>query len=470
MINFSPSLLIPELYMSFMLVALFAQSLSARWREHTGWLALAGLGGIAATLLTFGHTGSMFYDSYQVDRLSQFFKIAVFLGLAICALNARRIDSLGATNRADYFFFMCTSAFGLILLASTVELFTMYIALELASYSVYIMLPMRNASQGAVEGAIKYALFGAVATAIGLFGISFIIAGQHTTYLTKMVGVSWSLASQPMALVGLLLFVLAFVYKLALFPFHFWCPDVYQGASNETAAFAATMPKIGAVVILVRLMALIPGEELRIAMAVLAALSMTVGNFAALNQTDVKRLLGYSSVSHAGYLVMGLTAGGASGLAATSYYVLVYVVMNLALFWVITQIARNGENVTLDDLRGLHKSSPLLAFVLAVAAFALVGLPPTGGFTGKLFLLSSAWGRELHWLVLVAAANTAIAIFYYLNLVRHAYTMEQENPATPSMTKLGSAVALALAVAVLYLGLQPQAVYDFLVQASGSIM
>lgn len=470
MINFSATLLIPELYMVVILVVLFAQSLSKRWREHTGWVGLAGLGGIVATLLSMGHGGSMFFDSYQVDRLSQFFKIAVFLGLTVCSFNARRIDSLGATNRADYFFFMGTSALGLILLASTVELFTMYIALELASYSVYILLPMRNAERGAVEGAIKYALFGAVATAIGLLGISFIIAGHHTTYLGQMSGAAWSLAEQPMALIGLFLFVLAFVYKLALFPFHFWCPDVYQGASNETAAFAATMPKIGAVIILVRLMALIPGEELRTVLAVLAALSMTIGNLAALNQTDIKRMLGYSSVSHAGYLIMGLTAGGTNGLAATSYYILVYVVMNLALFWVITSIARNGENVTLSDLRGLHASSPALAFVLAVAAFALVGLPPTGGFTGKLFLLSSAWSSELYWLVLVAAANTAIAIFYYLNLVRHAYAMDQEQLTDFRVSRLGSTAALMLALAVLYLGLRPQGIYDFLITASGSIM
>ena len=470
MLNFTPSLLMPELYMVAMLVTLFAQSLSTRWQERTGWLAPAAAGGLIVTLLSLKNSGLMFYDSYQVDNLSQFFKATVFLGLAICVLNARRIGSLGGTTRADYFFFMAASSLGLILLASSVELFTMYIALELASYSLYIILPMRNASRRAVEGAIKYALFGAVATAIGLFGISFIIAGQHTTYLAGMAGASWSVSTQPMALVGLLLFILAFVYKLALFPFHFWCPDVYESASNETAAFAATMPKIGAVVILVRLMTLVPGEELRTIMAVLAALSMTIGNLAALNQKDLKRLLGYSSVSHAGFFVMGLTAGGAGGLAATSYYVLVYVVMNLSLFWVVNRISRNGENVVLDDLRGLHSSSPLLAFVLAVGAFALVGLPPTGGFTGKLFLLSSAWSQGLHWLVLVAAVNTAIAIFYYLNLVRHAYAMEQSEPAVPALSNLGSAVSLALALAVLYLGLLPQVVYEYLVRASSSIM
>ncbi|WP_045216100.1 NADH-quinone oxidoreductase subunit N [Desulfonatronovibrio magnus] len=449
-----------------LLAVLFVQSISEKLKNITHWVPFGAL--LGAILAAFSPTAPelMFYESYQIDNLSQFFKALVFLGLAICSANAIRNQSLGKANRADYFFFMFMSSFGLLLLSSTIELFTIYISLELASYSLYILLPLRNNDPRAVEGTIKYALFGAVATAIGLFGISYIIAGQHTTYIHELATMSWSFADNPMALIGLGMFFMAFIYKLALFPFHFWAPDVYQGASNETAAFAATLPKIGAIVILVRLMALAPGVEVKTILAIFAALSMTIGNLFALVQRDVKRLLAYSSVAHAGFIVMGLVAGGSYGLAAASYYALVYVVMNLTIFWVITRLSDNGRNIYINDLRGLYSTAPVLAFVLAVAAFALVGLPPTAGFTGKLFLLNSAWGEGYHWLVIVAVINTALAIFYYLNLVRHAYTLDQVVPTKINVSLTGTSVAVVLAAGVIYLGVLPQSIFDMLMRAS----
>ncbi len=466
MLNFNPQLIIPELYMVGLLCILFVQSISDKLKDKIHWVPYAAFAGAFIALFSSGQSDIMFYNSYKIDGLSQFFKFVIFLGLAICSANAIRNRSLGKANHADYFFFMFMSSFGLLLLSSTVELFTIYISLELASYSLYILLPLRNNDPRAVEGAIKYALFGAVATAIGLYGISYIIAGHHTTYIHELATMGWSFSENPMALVGLGMFLLAFVYKLALFPFHFWAADVYQGASNETAAFAATLPKLGAIVILVRLMAFAPGVEVKTLLAIFAALSMTIGNLAALNQKDIKRLLGYSSVSHAGFIMLGLVAGGSYGLAAASYYGLVYMIMNLTIFWVITKLSDSGRNVYVSDLRGLYKSSPIMAFVLAVAAFALVGLPPTAGFTGKLFLLNSAWGEGFYWLVIVAALNTALAIYYYLNLVRHAYTLDEVVPAKIIISPAGKSIALALALGVLYLGILPHNIFSLLVRAS----
>ncbi len=470
MLNFNPQLIIPELYMVALLAVLFVQSISDSLKDKIQWVPFAAL--LGAVLAFFSSSGVeyMFYESYRIDGLSQFFKTIIFLGLAICAANALRVGSLGKANRADYFFFMYMSSFGLLLLSSTVELFTIYISLELSAFSLYILLPFRNKDPRAVEAAIKYVLFGAVATAIGLYGISYILAAQHTTYINELLTMDWSFTNQPMALIGLTMFLLAFLYKLALFPFHFWAPDVYQGASNETAAFAATLPKVGAIVIMVRLMAFNPGMEVKTILAIFAAISMTFGNLVALVQKDVKRLLGYSSVAHAGFIVMGLVAGGAYGLAAASYYALVYMVMNLTLFWIITRISNDGKNVYLSDLRGLYSSSPILAFVLAVSAFALVGLPPTAGFIGKLFLFNSAWDAGFYWLVIIAVINTALAIFYYLNLVRHAYTLDEVAPSKITLSPIGASIAVILALGVLYLGVMPQNIFDFLVQASQGIL
>jgi NADH-quinone oxidoreductase subunit N len=195
---------------------------------------------------------------------------------------------------------------------------------------------------------------------------------------------------------------------------------------------------------------------------------MTFGNLCALAQKDLKRLLGFSSVAHAGYIIVGLVAGTAKGLAAAAFYALAYVVMNLLCFWVISRIATDGRNLQLEDLNGLYKRSPTLAFALAVGAFALVGIPPTIGFMGKLFLISAAWDHGYNWLVIALMLNSAIAIFYYLNMVRHAYTEETAPLATQDVSFAANAGALVLAGITLILGIAPAFIFDLAVKAGAA--
>ena len=467
--TFQAHLFIPELYLLALIAGLFALSIGPKsWSGLLNFLPLAAAMGIIVAAFALPAQGLMFYGAYQVDALSQFFKLAIALGLAVTCLNAMKQTAVLEEKRADYFLFLGLSALGLMLLSSAVELVTMFLALEIASYSLYALIPLRGRDASSAEAGIKYILFGAVITALAMYGLSYILAVQHTTYLTGLVAKAWSWAESPAAVIGMALFLGALFYKLALFPLHFWCPDVYQGASNETAAFVATLPKLGAVVVLIRLSALLqPGMEITTLLAVLAAASMTFGNFSALVQTDVKRLLGYSSVSHAGYVMLGIVAGTPQGLSAAAFYALVYVLMNLACFWVICRLASDGRNLVLDDLNGLYKRSPGLALILAVSAFALVGLPPTAGFMGKLFLLNSAWLEGYHWLVIIAVLNSAIAIYYYLNLVRHAYTREAEDPST--VPSPGLAWGGLLAAAVLWLGIAPNTVFS-LARAAGNML
>jgi NADH-quinone oxidoreductase subunit N len=355
-------------------------------------------------------------------------------------------------------------------LASAVELITIYLALELSSYSLYALIPLRSREPRAAEAGIKYILFGAAATALSLFGLAYILASQHSSYLAALTAAPWSWAEAPVGIIGLTLFMAGFFYKLALFPFHFWAPDVYDGASNETAAYAATLPKLGAVVVLIRLAAMLkPGLQVTTVLAVLGAASMTFGNLAALTQQDIKRMLGYSSVAHAGYVMVGLVAASASGLAAAGFYSLIYVLMNLTCFWVICRLSADGRNLKLNDLDGLYRRAPFLAFVLAVAALALVGLPPTAGFMGKLFLLSAAWNRGYDWLVVVAALNTAISIYYYLNLIRHAYTVEADGEAAGPPPD-GALWGGVLAGLLLVLGAVPAPVFRWAEAAGRQLM
>ena len=462
-----PDLFLPELYQIVVVMVLFFQSISRSkiLANDAFWVPLAGAMGIVVAGAGLSADGLLFHGAYKIDMLSQFFKLAIAIGFFIATLNALKQPTLKKDNETDYMLFLAFSALGLQFLSSAVELITVFVALEVSSYALYTVIPVRAKDRTAAEAGIKYILFGAVATAISLYGLSFILASQHTSYIGQLSGLDWTFATNPMAVIGLSLFLAGMFYKLALFPFHFWCPDVYQGASNETAAYVATLPKLGAVVVLVRLAAVLtPQAEVTMIFAVLGAISMTLGNLSALAQRDVKRILGYSSVSHAGYVMLGLVAGTAQGLAAAAFYSLVYILMNLTCFWVICRISPKGENITLDDLDGLYKRAPYMAMVLAVAAFALVGLPPTAGFIGKLFLLTSAWDHGYNWFVIIAAVNTAIAIYYYLGLVRHAYTVDpvdkrQLNPM--NVGRINIAWGTVLAVVILLLGAIPGPVFDF---------
>jgi len=462
-------LILPELFQLLLVAILFAQSIVLKDRAGPleKWLPWAAGMGVVVSLASLGQGGLLFHRTYQVDPLSQFFKMTVSLGFFLTVINGVRQPLLEKEKRCDYFLFMALSAWGLMLLCSAVELITIYLALELASFSLFPLVPLRTKSLPAAEGAVKYMFIGGVATTVGLFGFSYILAAQHTTDLNQLVQMSWS--QSPMAVLGLALFLSGLLFKLAFFPFHFWAPDVYEGAGNETAAYIATLPKVGAVAVLLRFSPLLkPGLEITTLLAVLAALSMTYGNLAALVQRDVKRILGYSAISHAGYLMVGVVAGTPMGVKAASFYAFAYVLMNFACFWVICRESKDGRNLKLEDLRGLSKRAPALALVLAVGAVALVGLPPTAGFMGKFFILSAAWNRGCNWLVVIGAANVAIALFYYLNLVRYAYGRDTSE-VFPKMTgtkDMSSGLSLSgglfLAGLIILLGILPGLVLKML--------
>ena len=427
-------IIVPELFQLLLIGALFIQAVAGKpWMPRVEmWLAWGAGVGVLLSLLFLGARGLIFSGAYSVDPISQFFKMTIATGFALGVLNALHNPTLEDDKKAEYSMFMALSAWGLMLLSSAVELVSIYLALELASFSLFPLVPLRGEDREAAEAALKYILFGAAATAVGLFGFSFILAAQHTTYLSHLVQKPWTWSGAPMAVTGLTLFLCTIFFKLALFPFHAWAPDVYQGASNETAAFISTLPKAGAVAILIRFVPLWRGgPEITTILAVLAAFSITYGNLAALVQKDIKRMLGYSAIAHAGYLIIGLTARSAPGMAATSFYILVYVLMNFACFWVVCRVASDGRNLQMDDLNGLYTRAPGLALVLTVGAMALAGLPPTAGFMGKLFLLTAAWNRGYDWLVVVGAANVAVSLFYYLNLIRHAWTREAPGQVVP---------------------------------------
>jgi proton-translocating NADH-quinone oxidoreductase chain N len=360
-------------------------------------------------------------------------------------------------------------------MSSAVELITIILSLEIHSFALFIIIPFRKhgAYRKQMEAGIKYALFGAAASGISLYGLSYIFGMTHTTYLADLVKIiPGVILDKPLMLIGLVMLLSGFFYKLALFPMHFWAPDVYEGAANETAGFVATLPKIGAVALLIRLISLagVDAGQFTWVLMAFAVLSMTFGNLSALVQNDIKRLLAYSSIAHAGYVMVGLLCATDFGYLSGIYYIAGYLLMNLACFFVIYNLSPQGENITFDDLGGLYKRSPLLALTLAVGAFGLAGIPPTIGFTGKLFLFTAAIKKDMYALVILAVINTGIGIFYYLKIVRAAYTSVDSQMSPLHLRLTTSVLGIFFIVIILLLGTFPQGFLDFAKEAVAAVI
>jgi NADH-quinone oxidoreductase subunit N len=467
-------LFIPELYLLFLALVFFAQSL---WKSPAKLNQSLALGlsafGVILSLLTLNQSGELFYQAYRVDLFSQGFKVLISLGLFLIIVLGRDLKSIDERLHPEYFMFLGLSSLGLTLMVSSVELLTIFIAMELSSFSLYVLIPLRKQTFSTqMEAAIKYIIFGAASTGIMIFGMSYVFGVAQTTYLAELIRKFPLLISQPVALTGLIMILAGFFFKLAVVPFHFWTPDIYQGAANETTSFIATMPKLAGLALLIRLVS-IGGPQATAMIQVLvllAAVSMTFGNLVALVQKDLKRLLAYSSIAHAGYVLLGVLSLNTIGFAAAIYHMTAYLLMNLACFLVICSVSRQGEDVTVGDLSGLYRRSPLLAFTLAVGAFALAGIPPTAGFTGKLFLFTAALDQGHLALVIIAAVNTAISIFYYLNLVRSAYGQDPDGLPAVSLNIPLRLLNLALIAAIFLLGVLPAWFIDLARKACSTII
>ncbi|GAB4344296.1 MAG: NADH-quinone oxidoreductase subunit NuoN [Desulfobulbaceae bacterium] len=434
---------------------------------------------IIGTLICLDSQATLFFGSYEVDMYSQLFKLMISIGLAIALVFSQDLKDIDAEVRPEYFMFLFLSTLGLMMVVSSVELISIFVSLELSSFSLYLLVPMRDDRKGLriqMEAGIKYILFGVLATGFMLFGMSYIFGLTGTTYLKDIV-TGLQVAPQPAALFAVVMVLAGFFFKLAVFPMHFWVPDIYQGASNETSGFIATVPKLAAVALLIRVVYLASGniQFLVYLLMLLALCSMFYGNLSALVQTDVKRMLGFSGIAHAGFILLGLLTMDASGYGVAIYYIFGYALMNLACFLVLCNVSSNGENLEINDLRGLHKRQPVLALILSVGLFALAGIPPFVGFMGKFMLLTGALksGPEsmIHLIVVILAAiNTAIAIYYYLSVVRAAYTTDPEERPDVQVDGFTQTVGIALVLLIILMGAFPSKVVAIADTAVRTIM
>jgi NADH-quinone oxidoreductase subunit N len=366
----------------------------------------------------------------------------------------------------------------------SVELLMVFIGLEISSISTYIMAGFRKGQASGAESSIKYFLLGSFATAFFLYGIALAFGATGSTSIAAIAAGLGSSATPHMAFLALAMMIIGLGFKVSAAPFHVWTPDVYQGAPAPVVGLMSTAPKAAAFAVLLRItFSGFPLMEHRwaILMWVLAALSMTIGNLGALKQNDVKRMLAYSSIAHAGYLLVAFTAFPREGVAAACFYTAAYAAMNVGAFIVVTQVGGYNEKLrTIEDYQGLATRRPVLAALLAFFLLSLIGIPFTGGFFGKFYVFTSALEAGHVWLAVIGLINSGVACFYYLRLLASAYAKPEETldgtievPARYELTRpISVAAALALlltAAATLMLGVLPGRVLHLADYASSSL-
>src|SRR5256886_5317972 len=461
--------ILPEIVLSIfgMVIMLLDPVMDERRSQRTlGLIALAGgITALAATLYQaqVRFWGLGFFEMVKVDAFSVFFHFVVIAVTAVVILTSYEYMEVQQIRAGEYYGLILFGAVGMCLMSSAVELVLIFIALEISSISTYILAGFRRRAAISSEASVKYFLLGSFATAFFLYGIALMFGATGSTSISTISQVLRSGNIPVLAYAGIALMFVGLGFKVAAAPFHIWTPDVYEGAPSPVVGFMSTAPKAAVFAVLLRIMfqANAPGRLWLI--WVTAALSMTLGNVGALVQNNVKRLLAYSSIAHAGYLLIAFAVAPDLGASAAMFYTAAYAAMNLGAFAVVSHFANAGERyVTLEDYEALGRTSPLLAATLTIFLLSLIGIPMTGGFFAKFYVFSAAVKSDLIWLTIIGVLNSGVGAYYYLRIIVRMYMREsrREVPVTPVPFALGAALVVCLA-ATLYLGIFPSRVLQY---------
>ena len=469
--------LMPELVIvcTFFLVMIF-DMFGAVQKSWLAWLTI--LGSVIALVVSFqllqkGTDVAQFNEMLRIDKYSLYFNIIFLVSTILVVLIS--VNYLGSSDKrqGEYYLMILLATLGMMLMAAGNELIIIFLGLELMSLSLYVLAGYFRQDQASSEAGMKYLLLGAFASGFFLYGIALIYGGaEGTTSVPEIADVLTAGEPSALLIAGLFLLVVGFGFKVALVPFHQWAPDVYEGAPTAIAAFISAGPKAAGFAAFLRIF--IPilqnlqetntalGDQWILGLTVLAVLTMTIGNVVAIAQRNIKRMLAYSSIAHAGYVLVALVAANQDGIASAMLYLLVYCIMNIGAFGaVILARTEDGESLTISDYAGLGFRKPLLAIFMTVMLLSLAGFPPTAGFVGKLYVFRSAVDAGQIWLVIIAAINTAISAFYYLRVVITMYMREPDEELDFLRYPGVLVFALLLAtIGVMLIGILPSYILD----------
>jgi NADH-quinone oxidoreductase subunit N len=422
-------------------------------RERTevlAFLTLAALGlSTAAAVYLWGATGAAYGGMLATDNLTLFFSLVLLAGAALTVLLSWDYLKREAMSRGEFYTLILLAVAGMMLLVASNDLLMVFLSLETLSLALYILVGFARERLTAEEAALKYFLLGAFASAFLLYGIALIYGATATTRLSDLASVAAGVwVDNPLLLAGVVLITVGFGFKLALVPFQMWTPDVYQGAPTPVTAFMSVATKTAAFAALLRVVShALPSLSADWAplLSILALLTMTIGNLAAIVQRNIKRMLAYSSIAHAGYILIAVIANGELGQSAVLFYLAAYTFMNVGAFAVVAMLELHEEGLAIGDYAGLAGRAPVLAAVMALFMFSLAGFPPTAGFFAKFYVFNAAVQSGYTWLAVAGVLNSLVGVVYYIGIVVSMYMRPPEKSPVRLTVTLSLVLALAIA-------------------------
>jgi NADH-quinone oxidoreductase subunit N len=449
--------ILPEILL--LVLALVVLAFDLTWgperRRNLGWLTAGGLAAILVINLLSNRPGtesqSLWGGMIRYDWLAFIFKMLFLFGAAITCLFAMEIEALA--RRGEFYLLLLASTIGMNLMASAGDLIMLYLAIETTSIPLYVLAGFMTRDQKSSEAGFKYLLFGALTSTIMLYGFSLLFGFAGTTNLYELANSLYDAQFNAVPFIGALLLVMVgFGFKISAVPFHFWAPDVYEGAPTPVAGFLSTASKAAGFAVLMRvLLSAFPADAMpywTAVVAVLSVASMTLGNALALAQKNIKRLLAYSSIAHAGYSLIGVVAFSELGVTSVVFYLVAYIITNLAAFGIVATYWRIACTDDISSYNGLSRRSPGLALALMVAFLSLAGMPPLAGFVGKVFVFAAAVQSGMIWLAMIGVLNSIVGLYYYLTILKYVYLYPAEDNRPIPVTR-----SYAIALVVLVLGI-----------------
>ena len=479
MLNTDLDALIPMLCITLAALATMgAEAFRARGeRMPLGWLGIVGLVGAAASSVLLWDRNAEGFDVIVADNFGLFVTLVLVIVGILTIMFSSQVVHRDGIPAGEYYSLVLFSIVGMIMMATATDLLVIFVALEILSLAVYVLTGIRRDNANGIEAAFKYFLLGAFSSAFFLYGIAFTYGVTGSTRLPAVGAFlsAQSMSDNPMILVALGLLLVGFAFKISAVPFHMWTPDAYEGAPAIVTGFMSTAVKVAAFAAFTRvfLSALEPfSGDWAPVVAIIAAATMILGTVVGVAQSNLKRMLAYSSIAHGGYLLVGLVAANQVGKAAILFYLLAYSVTNLAAFGVIALLgSRDKANDELRDYAGLWQSRPALAALMTVCLLSLGGLPPTAGFIGKWYIFSAAVSAGYYWLAIVGVLTSVVSVFFYLRVVVMMYMADREGaaPLPASVTAAGMAALTVSIAAIFYLGILPAPVLNLAAQSIATI-
>jgi NADH-quinone oxidoreductase subunit N len=459
----------PEIILCFtgILIMLVDPFLPVGRKRISAWLAvIGGVGALASLRLVALHPGDAYGGLMHADDFSLFIHAIVLVVAILATLGSIQYLDNEHIQRGEFYSLLLFAAAGMGILGGAGELITAFLGLEMSSISSYVLAGFRRNALKSNESSLKYFVLGSFATAFFLYGIAMVYGATGTTRFSAVQAALSSSTPGPLLALGLAMIFVGLGFKVVAAPFQIYAPDVYEGAPTPVTAVLASGPKAATFALMLRIFytAFGPASHLWFwAIWIAAALSMCVGNLAALNQTNVKRMLAYSSIAHAGYILVAFVASSDVGVAAVLFYLAAYALMKLGAFLVIAQVGGPGEKrLDIKDYAGLGTQQPVLAACFSVFLFSLLGLPATGGFLGKFYAFQAALDSRVVWLVVLAALNSVVGSYYYLRVIIAMYFWDPQKEFEPMSVTPAIGTALALSAAgTIYLGFFPSRVMHF---------